>query len=411
MAANDPAPPADQEAEDLPTLFLSPWDGELDLSTKTGKSLWNEGIKPLETKFSGQGKDLPRFLADVSIRVNKCKWQGILTINGKSLLKNYGEISQQDVELATTVRNRVPLRTLSDTRPRVNALMLFHFLYDSLGPAPLKKLSTKLSDLNEDGPQLLKLVLDQTFVATQASTYAIKERFYELALKQYKWNVQQLNQDVREKLNDLIAAGHASDATDIIISLFRAYKTANNDEFLNAVDFWKNEWNSKIITTPEALMTRADNKYVELRDLGTWGKRSAKDDQLIALTAQLDSFRSQERGFKSRAETTNNDVRRAMNQWKLDRSASKTKELLRNNKTYKWCAGPGHNGQAMWVIHEPGTCTVNRSGSHKHIKREMKNAPKTKDTKQALAALLQNQDYSDDELESKLEAILAVMES
>jgi hypothetical protein len=123
-----------------------------------------------------------------------------------------------------------------------------------------------------------------------------------LALKIYKWNVQQLNQDVRKKLTDLIAAGHASDATDIIISVFWAYKTANNDEFLNAVDFWKNEWNSKIITTPEALMNCADNKYIELRDLGTWGKRSAKDDQLIALTAQLDSFRSQERGFKSGVE-------------------------------------------------------------------------------------------------------------
>ncbi|KAG9285219.1 hypothetical protein G9A89_000488, partial [Geosiphon pyriformis] len=47
-------------------ILLSPWDGDIDLSTKTGKSLWDEGIKPLETKFSGNGPDLPRFLADVS---------------------------------------------------------------------------------------------------------------------------------------------------------------------------------------------------------------------------------------------------------------------------------------------------------------------------------------------------------
>ena len=73
MAANDPATPADQQAENLPTILLSPWDGEVDLSTKTGKCLWDEGIKPLETKFLGQGKDLPCFLADVSIRVDKCK--------------------------------------------------------------------------------------------------------------------------------------------------------------------------------------------------------------------------------------------------------------------------------------------------------------------------------------------------
>ena len=58
---------------------------------------------------------------------------------------------------------------------------------------------------------LLKLVLDDTFIASQASTFTIKDKFYDLNLKKYKWNVQTLNQDVREKQVDLIAAGHGSD--------------------------------------------------------------------------------------------------------------------------------------------------------------------------------------------------------
>ena len=37
-------------------ILLSPWDGDINLSTKTGKSLWDEGIKPLENKFLGNGK-------------------------------------------------------------------------------------------------------------------------------------------------------------------------------------------------------------------------------------------------------------------------------------------------------------------------------------------------------------------
>ena len=65
-------------------------------------------------------------------------------------------------------------------------------------------------------------------MATQASTFAIKVRFYELNLKNYKWGVKALNQEVREKLADLIAAGNASDGTDVMISLFRAYKTATS---------------------------------------------------------------------------------------------------------------------------------------------------------------------------------------
>ena len=69
LRAQQPAP--GQVAQ---SILLSPWDGDINLSTKTGKSLWDEGIKPLENKFSGNGKDLARFLADVSNRANKCKW-------------------------------------------------------------------------------------------------------------------------------------------------------------------------------------------------------------------------------------------------------------------------------------------------------------------------------------------------
>ena len=104
------------------------------------------------------------------------------------------------------------------------------------------------------GPTLLKVVLDDTFVATQASTFAIKEKFYDLHLKKYKWNVQMLNQDVREKLVDLVAAGNASDKTDIIISLFRAYQTSTNEEFRQSISFWKNEWSTGVWTETEQLM-------------------------------------------------------------------------------------------------------------------------------------------------------------
>ena len=40
-------------------------------------------------------------------------------------------------------------------------------------------------------------------------------------------------------------------------------------------------------------MDKADKKYVELCDLGTGGKCSAKDDQIIALTSQIDSLKKE----------------------------------------------------------------------------------------------------------------------
>ena len=60
-------------------IIYSPWQGDIDLNTKLGKSLWNEGITPLETKFTGQSKDVIRFLADVQNRVDKCFWHDIVT--------------------------------------------------------------------------------------------------------------------------------------------------------------------------------------------------------------------------------------------------------------------------------------------------------------------------------------------
>ncbi len=406
-----PAPP--QLAPQM--ILLSPWDGDIDLSSKTGKSLWDEGIKPLENKFSGNGRDLARFLADISNRVKKCKWQVLLTFGTKDLLTNYGEISLDDVLAAKANRDQIVPTTHSQARPKINTLMMFHFVYDNLGATPQKKLSTKLAAMDQDGPLLLKTVLDQTFVATQASTFAIKERFYELSLKKYKWNVPVLNQDVREKLTDLIAAGSAADETDTLILLFRAYKTATNEEFLHAIDYWKNEWNSGSLSSAEELMDRADKKYVELRDLGTWGKRSDKDNQIIALTTQVETLKKGGSTNISQVPTkghgSSDRNKRKGPKWKYDRSASTTSELKKNGKTYRWCTGPGHGNIPMWVTHEPGQCTKMQLNGPSNSKKTFPES-KTMYSRQALTSILKTKgNLSNDEIESKVEAILVVMDS
>ena len=76
-----------------------------------------------------------------------------------------------------SLRDRIVPTTLAEARPKVNTLMMFHFLYDSLGANPQKKLSTKLGAIDQDGPLLLKMVIDQTFVATQASMFATKSDY------------------------------------------------------------------------------------------------------------------------------------------------------------------------------------------------------------------------------------------
>ena len=170
---------------------------------------------------------------------------------------------------------------------------------------------------------LLKFVLNNTYIASQASMFTIKERFYDLNLKKYKWNMLMLNQDVREKLADLTAAGHSADKTDIIISLFQAYNTTTNEDFRGAITYWKNKWNSKVWTTPDELMQRADSKYMELKNMGTWGKRAAKDDQFVALTNKIDKLTKQ----KANKGNTSNSENKSAPKWKYDRSLSNGKTL------------------------------------------------------------------------------------
>ena len=122
----------------------------------------------------------------------------ILTFGTLNLLKHWGSITSEQVVQARNARNQqcANATSLADVRPKTNAEMMFHFLCDSSGPIPRKKIATKLEDIQEDGPTLLKTVMSNTFVRTKASTFAIKEKFYDLHLKKFKWNVEIMNQHI-----------------------------------------------------------------------------------------------------------------------------------------------------------------------------------------------------------------------
>ena len=388
------APSGPQAA--VSTIMVSPWQGEIDLSTKQGKALWDEGIRPTETKFTGQGKDLFRFLADVTNRVNKCYWHNILIINNKNLLTQYGEMTLEQVKQARDARQAVIPRTLSEAKPKIHALMLYHFLYESLGTAPQKKVSTKIGAILQDGPTLLKTVLDDTFVGTKASTFLIMNQIYSLQPKSFKWSIKVLNIAIREKLASLESTGNRpSDDTHVILALLRAYKECSNQTWLFHVAIWEDQWTEGRWNKAEDLMEKGDKKYDELICSKQWGKKSPNDDQIVALTAQ------KEKGDKSRKQQ--DDRKSNAPKWKFDKSQSQTKTLWKNEKEYKWCTGPGHNGIAMWVRHEPGKCTK---------ERKQTGGGKTSGfTAATIKESLKDKGLTESEIESKVEAIMGVIDS
>ena len=389
MAANNPNPPNPNPPNPPnpnpvppppPVIRISPWQGPIDLSDKVGKSLWDEGTKPLEIKFTGYAKDVARFLAAFKTRVDKCDWMGILTFSqNRDLIHNYGEIEKDEVIQARDDRDLIVPTTLLQARPQIDALMMYHFLYDSLGITPQKKICTKLDEIQQDGPLLFKIVMNDTYVATLAATFTTQEKIYELNLKKYRWNVQAMNQDVREKSVDLTASGHGSNPGYTIIALFRAYYSSTNEEFRQAIGFWKQEYKTGVFKDPEELMQRADEKYEELKQMGTWGKRGKTDDQMVALPAETNNNNNGSDGKDDNDNNTRPPSNSRTPKWKLDHSLSKTNKFTKNGKTYYWCDGPGH--APMWVIHKPGTCT----GPHRrnNNNRDNNNNNKTFFTKDA----------------------------
>ncbi len=125
---------------------------------------------------------MPRFIALVKNRVSKCYLTDIISNNEKNLLVEYGTISLDEVKRARDARNAL-FPCPSD---RLSQQMLFHFIYSSIGSLPLQKISTKLEEKGQDGTTSLKIVLGDTFVATQAHTFKVKEQLYDLQIKAFK---------------------------------------------------------------------------------------------------------------------------------------------------------------------------------------------------------------------------------
>jgi hypothetical protein len=89
-----------------------------------------------------------------------------------------------------------------------------------------------------------------------------------------------------------------------------------------------------------------------MKDLGTWGERSAQDDQILALTTRIEelskSVPNKPNDINKSSDNKNKDSK--VPKWKYDETLSSGDSLQRNDKTYKCCTGPGHGSVGIWVI-------------------------------------------------------------
>ncbi len=141
-----------QNAVRPPIVFITnPWQCPIDLSTKAGSHLWSKGTKPMEDKFNGTGQDVARFVAIVNNHVPKCCLDVIVRFGRKNLLVDYGTISLEEVQAAGDIRLSTEPTTLEEDQPILKAKILCHYIYNSLGKGPLRKVMTRVNEILEAG--------------------------------------------------------------------------------------------------------------------------------------------------------------------------------------------------------------------------------------------------------------------
>ena len=73
-AVADADPAAAPEEPARVAMIFSPWQGDIDLATKEGKTLWNEGTKALKDKFAAGGLSSKSFHQHDALELKQAVW-------------------------------------------------------------------------------------------------------------------------------------------------------------------------------------------------------------------------------------------------------------------------------------------------------------------------------------------------
>ena len=121
----------------------------------------------------------------------------------------------------------------------------------------------------------------------ETTTFNTKHQFNKLSLKDYKYNIKKLNQDIDHMLVDLHAVGNGYSNCDIMIHLFMAYEQATNEDFITHTRYLRSEYSTKKLTKYEVLMQEAESKYDELVKDNKWKSTNKKSDDENIVTEFL----------------------------------------------------------------------------------------------------------------------------
>jgi prefoldin subunit 5 len=219
--------------------------------------------------------------------------------------------------------------------------------------------------------------MQKAIIDTRATAMLLHENISSLDtyMAKIQSNIKEFKKCVKNNWEGLKAHGEC--CNDLMINLFKGYQAASDHEFICYINQKKDAYDDDSNLTPEQLMTFALNKYEVLTKQDLWNAKTAKQEQIMALSAELGKIkdinlklaRTLQSNSKGPNKCPNNQKGKGTDKckgkgkgkerkwaWKKvapKENESKTKKF--NDNMYYWC-----ETHKAWDMHLPKACELKK---------------------------------------------------
>jgi hypothetical protein len=347
----------------------------LDLTSSSGAKHFKGAIESLNSHpFDFEdGADLQVFLDLVLTKSQVWGWNNIFNIPVKDpktgviatwhLLNHYGMIP------IASVRDHAMTYYADHSKQAQDSFMLCQCLLSSLGLDFLKTITADTSayhlppiviadGLIPSGPLLLKLIISRAHVDTRATVSFLRTSLTVLDEKMIELdsNVVAFNAYVKAQVKALNQRNQTT--SDLLINLIKGYKKAEDVEFQDLIRRMINDYEEGKDVTINSLMDATDNKYRTRKLNKEWAAPTKEQEQIVALTAQVQHLKSAQTPKQVRKEAKKNKKDKDHKwAWKdvQPKEGEPTTKLFEGKQYHVNC--PYHKGK--WVCHTIDECFQN----------------------------------------------------
>ena len=247
----------------------------------------------------------------------------------------------------------------------------------------------------EVGTLLFKVVVEESYVDTQATTMAIRQQLSVLDkyLTKVGGNITEMNLKVKLLLSQLTARKETT--SDLIANLFKAYETSSDSVFREYIKKKRDAYEDGEEYTAQQIMRLAGNKYEAMNEANTWNSPTQEQTEIMVLKAQVVNLKKVVKNAKGYTGDTTKEEdgpkqRRPSRKYQRPDNLTEVRKNYLGHKIYWCCPETGGHCGGVWRVHKPTECRKPRAGrgrvkdenENQRQQRKDKNSEWGKDEKQ-----------------------------